>query len=168
MASLRPSSRHLLRLLASGRPHTIPAASSFHSFPTVSGSNSTVFHPPSTAALSPSLSSNRIASLRHVTTNNAGSGSEGRQPSAEAKARGRRMQVITGSLTALFGALYILYRQLHAKEEEGAGQEAWKEERKKKEKVHRCRGGGGGAGGGAEGDPEQSTSIFDSITLSSN
>lgn len=39
-------------------------------------------------------------------------------PSAEAKSRGRRLQVITGAMTALVGASYLLYHQLNAKEEE--------------------------------------------------
>ena len=37
-------------------------------------------------------------------------------PSAKAKANGRRLQVLTGGVTALIGALYILYKQLSAKE----------------------------------------------------
>lgn len=129
MTSLRPAGRQFLRLLASRSPYSIPAVSCSHS------TNTIFFHPHSKPASSgpipapSSLSTNQLALLRHVTTG-ATSSSEG-QPSAEAKAKGRRIQVITGSLTALFGALYILYKQLHAKEEEpeeGAGQEEGKEE----------------------------------------
>ena len=38
-------------------------------------------------------------------------------PSDKAKANGRRLQLITAAMTALFGASYILYHQLSAKEE---------------------------------------------------
>lgn len=48
-------------------------------------------------------------------------------PSPEAKSRGRRLQVITGAMTALVGASYLLYHQLNAEgEEEEAGPESAK------------------------------------------
>ena len=114
MSSLRPFSRQLLQL-ASRRLNSVPPVSTSHSSSTISKScfNSSVQrlrkHPRST---------NQILSLRHVT-----SSSDTSDPSAEAKARGRRIQVITGSLTALFGASYILYRQLNAEGEESAKEE---------------------------------------------
>ncbi len=138
-SSLRPLSRQLLLLAARQQrgyyhQHAIPALSGSHTITQMahySGSKSASGPIPMPRRHCP-RSANQILSSRHVTTDSK----EMPHPSAEAKAKGRRIQVITGSLTALFGALYILYRQLNAEEgskDKGEGQEEGGEEPGRKE-----------------------------------
>lgn len=116
--SLRACSKQLLQLVA--RRYSIAALSG--SDTTAAQSHSHATHPCHQAALA-----NQMLSLRRRSSSGTASG-----PSAKAKANGRRVQVMTGAATAFFGASYVLYRQLSAKEEgekeRGAGEEAKQEE----------------------------------------
>ena len=115
MTTLRACSRQLLQTLA--RRHHVAALSG------VRAHARTTHLGPCTQP----LATNQMCSARHQSSSGTSSGDQA-GPSAEAKARGRRLQVMTGSATAFFGGLYLLYRQLHAKEkeeeEEGGGEAA--------------------------------------------
>lgn len=107
MTTLKACSRQLLQVVT--RRYHIAALSGSHT--TAAWAHAHATH------LSPCTQALATSSARHQSS--AGTSSEGTAgPSAEAKARGQRLQVMTGSATAFFGGLYLLYRQLHAKEEE--------------------------------------------------
>ena len=106
MAAIRSCSKQIVQLTRQ------PIASLARSCLSLSSSHSnSTSRSHSHAQLTPSQLNN--PSWRQSLSGEASGG-----PSAKAKANGRRLQVITGSLTAFFGASYILYLQLKAKEEE--------------------------------------------------
>ena len=70
------------------------------------------------------IPTNRIHYARHATSSRENKAEkEECGPSYKAKANGRRLQVITGACTALFGALFVLKQQLSAKEVADEGSE---------------------------------------------
>lgn len=116
MASLRPCTRQLLQVVA--RRYSIASLSTSR---THSRSRP--------IPVIPSLAIKQTVSLARCLA----SSEKVRAPSDKARAKGRRLQFLTGAWTALLGACYILYRQLNAKDQGAEGEEGKGAEKKETE-----------------------------------